>query len=424
MGETTDLKLTQLFSYYILFMISDVLSSHDIKGKNDYRCTPIEVPINDPVHRYSGVRCLNLTRPQTFQTYRCLDNGTTFERIVFQTPLFDLSHIYEYRPGFINQLRTFENGLMKIEEDDGELFPPSDPDSHYCYQNQLPRETRCHKYQVNNVLGSNLWIILLYRHHNQIARELYRLNPSWDDKRLFYTARDINIAISVQIYFYELLPIIFGKKNMIREGLIGRGGFRDLYDENVEPRMSDEYFYGMRWFHMIQKTNMNFNPKFSIFGSPERFKYPFLKYPITTRPKAEVSLQMADRLLGGILFSSDAPTSDLKKGRYFGIQPYVNYKEFCTNRKYTSFADLKDSFSCEHLSRLMEVYEDPKDVELVAALWLEKPVKGGNIPETLYCLLTEQYKRTIKSDRHCNPLMKCNSSRIGKLDLTPWKESA
>lgn len=56
---------------------------------------------------------------------------------------------------------------------------------------------------------------------------------------------------------------------------------------------------------------------------------------------------MADRILGGILHSSDVTASDIEKGRYYGLQPYVNYKEFCTKKKYRSFADLEDSFSFE-----------------------------------------------------------------------------
>lgn len=48
----------------------------------------------------------------------------------------------------------------------------------------------------------------------------------------------------------------------------------------------------------------------------------------------------------------------------------------------------------------MKVYKDPRDIDLIAGLWGEKYVKGGKIPETLYCLLVEQLKRTVQSDRH------------------------
>ncbi|CAH1644592.1 unnamed protein product [Spodoptera littoralis] len=500
-GKASERRITQLASYYIIFMIADVVSIHDVvnyvlnittcctpEGRRDYECTPIKIPVDDPVHRYSGVNCMNLTRPQSYQTYGCLDNGTTFERIVFQTPVFDLSNTYNIMPGFIDHLRTYENGLMIEEEEDGQLFPPTDPNSNLCILNQPPRETRCFKYQLNNVMSSSTINILFYRQHNQIARELHRLNPRWGDERLFYTARDINMAISVQIFFYELLPILFGKKNMIRDGIIGHGGFRDLYDENVEPRMSDEYIYGMRWFHLIQKTDLKLYDKdghyvrsfplvngtartgfFAVDNNMQHIVQGSFRQ-LGGRFDQAIDYDMADRVLGGIFFSADVAASDLKKGRYFGLQPYVNYKEFCTNKKYTSFEDLEDSFSFERLDRLMEMYKDPKDIDLMAGLWGENPIKGGKIPSTLYCLFAEQLKRTLKSDRHwferpnrphaftedqlkairkvtiagvlcsigdlvseiqphafCsissdNPLTKCSSSKIGKLDLTPWKD--
>ncbi|KAJ8733055.1 hypothetical protein PYW07_015654 [Mythimna separata] len=54
--------------------------------------------------------------------------------------------------------------------------------------------------------------------------------------------------------------IIQGRKNLIRDGIIScDGGFRDLYDENIQPQMTDEYVYVQRWFHTIQETTMK-NP--------------------------------------------------------------------------------------------------------------------------------------------------------------------
>lgn len=65
--------------------------------------------------------------------------------------------------------------------------------------------------ESNNVMGANLLNILFYRQHNKIAEELKALNPTWNDERLFFTARDINIAVYLQIFLYELLPTFFGK---------------------------------------------------------------------------------------------------------------------------------------------------------------------------------------------------------------------
>lgn len=52
--------------------------------------------------------------------------------------------------------------------------------------------------------------IWFWRYHNYIAEQLARVNPCWDDETLFNTARDINIAVAQQIYYYEMLPVFLG----------------------------------------------------------------------------------------------------------------------------------------------------------------------------------------------------------------------
>lgn len=49
---------------------------------------------------------------------------------------------------------------------------------------------------------------------------------------------------------------------------------------------------------------------------------------------------------------------------------------------------------------LKEYYKSPDDIELLAGVWMERPVDGGLAPPTFYCLMVEQLLRSIKSDRH------------------------
>ena len=53
--------------------------------------------------------------------------------------------------------------------------------------------------------------VWFWRNHNFIATELAKVNPCWSDEKLFNTARDINIALFIQINYYELMPIFLGK---------------------------------------------------------------------------------------------------------------------------------------------------------------------------------------------------------------------
>ncbi|XP_075971186.1 peroxidase-like [Anticarsia gemmatalis] len=505
-GKTTDMQITQLVSYYILFGLNDVNSIHDIlnyalnttyccqpEGKKNYICAPNKIPVDDPVHRYSGIRCQNLTRPQSFQYFGCADFGTTtWARIVFATPVFDLSGVYSNDVGGIKDLRTYKNGELKIEIENGKIFPPTnpslDPRINKCALNLPPRETRCHKHQINEVLGPNLFIILFYRQHNSIAKTLAKMNPCWNDEKIFRTAADINVAIAMEIYYYQLLPVIFGRKNMIRDGLISCcGGFRDLY-EGIPPALSDEFVYMKRWFHTIQESTLklydkdgNFCKTFPIANLTTRTGFLPLDDNIDQLFQGSfrqlsggfdytTDSEMAERILGGIQHASDGHMNDLAKGRLFGLPPYVKYREFCDNRPYKSFDDLRHLMSPESIYRLRQLYDDVEDLDLMGATWAENPIPGGLVPHTVYCLMKDQLKRTLASDRHwyerpnrpkafnaqqlqairrttiaglmCdhaesvtkiqpnpfykispkNPLTDCRSPRIGKINLSFWRD--
>lgn len=54
----------------------------------------------------------------------------------------------------------------------------------------------------------------------------------------------------------------------------------------------------------------------------------------------------------------------------------------------------------QRIYRLKRLYKDVEDVELMSGLWAEKYVAGGMVPHTIYCLLADQLKRSVISDRH------------------------
>lgn len=54
----------------------------------DYACTPNIVLENDPVHKYTGIRCMNSTRPLTYQDFKC-----TNDEVPSPVSLFTLKNI-------------------------------------------------------------------------------------------------------------------------------------------------------------------------------------------------------------------------------------------------------------------------------------------------------------------------------------------
>ncbi|XP_023954693.2 peroxidase isoform X2 [Bicyclus anynana] len=434
-GNVPDNDITQLLLHFWVFVVSDVLSVHDTvnyirwkpyccqeKGKTDNACIPIKVPDDDPVHQFSSIRCMNLTRPESFQSRGCLKNDTTPERITTATPHFDLSHVYGNNMQVLNAKgRLLEKGLLKYEEFQGKIWPPSaKTKDHLCFLNELPHETRCHDIPEpgdNSVLGINLFLIWTWRLHNRIATQLGKLNPCWNDERIFFQTRDIVIAITNQIYYYELMPVIMGYDNLVRDGVLSPyKGFRDLYDEEVFPQISLEFPFVLRWAHTVQEGNLKmydsdgtFVKEIKVVNLTLRTGYvanniDYIVQGAIRQPSGKfdhiVDRDVAETIMGPHQAASDVLTSDLTKNRYFGFPPYVKYRKYCSGKKYSSFDDLLDVIDPERVEMLKNRYKHLEDIDLMAGIWLEKHVAGGRAPYTFYCIVVEQMIRTLVSDRH------------------------
>ncbi|CAH2106935.1 unnamed protein product [Euphydryas editha] len=435
-GQVPDSKFTQLVGDFWLHAVADVLSLHDTvnfliwttycceeKGKTRKECIPNIVPDDDPVHRFSSIRCLNQTRPLSFQSVGCLKNDTVPERVVTATVYFDLSHIYGNSLKELNAKgRLFEKGLLKYEVENGKIWPPSITikQKEVCLMNQLPHETRCHdtpNLSVNGVVGTNIFMIWTWRFHNRVANVLSKLNKCWNDDRIFFTARDITIATSMQIFLYELMPTLMGYDNLVKEGVIlSHKGFRDIYDEHVLPQISLEFPTVLRWAHMIQvgkqkmyDTKGNYLKQHQAANLTLRTGYlvdniDYITQGVFRQPSGGfdyiVDPDIAELGLGDLQRAFDLLTNDLTKGRYLGLPPYIKYRQLCSGNIYSTFEDLLDVIDPQRIELLKEKYKHVEDIDLMAGIWLERPVKDGFVPVTLYCVVVEQLRRSVVSDRH------------------------
>ncbi|KAI8429285.1 hypothetical protein MSG28_007786 [Choristoneura fumiferana] len=435
-GTRPDLTFTQLATHFFVFTAGDITTVHDSvdyvvwrpycclpKGKSDPMCIPQKIPEDDPVHRFSHIRCQNLTRPITYQSSGCVNNKTLPDKISSSTPTFDLSIVYGAELKEIEKARLGTGGLLKYEVDEGRIYPPRTKTlANVCLLNQPPRETRCHDTPAvgaNSILGINLFAMWFWRNHNRMALTLAELNPCWTDEKLYQTARDINIATELQLYLYEFLPVLLGKVNLLRDSVISAdGGFRDMYDSKIFPTQTSEYPYVLRWVHLMQEgrlkmydTEGNYLKQVPIVNVTLRtgflaiddnldyitqgsFRQASGKIDYTVDP------DVGERIFGGLQHMSDVATNDLAKGRYFGFPPYVKYRKFCSGKTINSFDDLTDIIAADKLELLKDLYRNVNDIDLMAGIWLEQPVFGGFAPPTFYCVVVEQLLRSIKSDRH------------------------
>ncbi|KAJ8733042.1 hypothetical protein PYW07_015641 [Mythimna separata] len=410
-----------------IYMFNDIGSVHDIENMllnttyccekehmNDRACTPNIVKEDDPVFRYSPIRCMNSTRPLTHQDFGCTRDKVP-SIIKKATTFFDHSQIYNVHGKGDKVIRSFIDGKLLVEEEDGKPFPPNGPTA-FCPNNKAPEETRCFENYGNTLLPVALYIIWFVRHHNYICDKLKEVNPCWDDERLFYTARDINTAFANQMYFQEWYETLQGRKNLIKAGVMTKeNGFRCLYDKNRDPEVTIEYTYVIRWFHLMQeeKAKMydkqgNYVEDFPLFNSTFRMGLiaknmeSFTKSTLAPCHAVDgtVASDLANRGLPGVQEALDIPAGDLNKGRNFGVAPYVNYIYHFTGIKIKSFKELARFIQEEYIEILEELYEDVEDIDLMVGLWCSKMMKGGHIPELLAYILNDAWYRSVSSNRH------------------------
>jgi prostaglandin-endoperoxide synthase 2 len=140
----------------------------------------------------------------------------------------DLLPLYGVRPSWTAQLRSGEGGRLKSQLIGGGEFPPFLYDGgvkkpefseiQVVRPEQIPPERLDSLFAfgsdtTNSQLGFVLLNVLFLREHNRIAGELAREYPSWDDERLFQTARNILVVLLIKIvieeYINHIAPYFF-----------------------------------------------------------------------------------------------------------------------------------------------------------------------------------------------------------------------
>ncbi|XP_026739839.1 peroxidase-like [Trichoplusia ni] len=428
-GKSSHPELSQQVPSFAAYVLMDIASIHDIEKMllektdccepehmNDPECTPNIIPEDDPIHRFSGIRCLNLTRPQTYQDFHCTQEKVP-SLIIRATPSFDSSPIYnQFNDG--EKARTYKDGLLITEEENGRLFPPTGPRG-LCLLNQAPKETRCYQNHLNSVLPIHMYTLWFYRNHNFIAKELAKVNPHWDDETLFQTARDINIAFQQNMYFYEWLPAVMGYDNLVKAGILNKDqGFRDVYDDKLYPVMTLEYNFALRWFHtMIEATSHLYDKEGNKVGdmplleilfrtgwvpqdkNEEYITNGFIRQPCHN-PDHSIDYDISERGLPLVQRVLDLATSDMHKNRLFGLAPYVDYVKLFNNITVNDFEDLSPLIDEENIYKLSLLYKNVRDIDLMAGMWSERHMQGGSVSKTLGDITLDALSRSIKGDRH------------------------
>ena len=107
----------------------------------------------------------------------------------------------------------------------------------HCSSSPFSGDSRANE-QINLAVMHTIWM----REHNRIASDLRKLNPSWNDEKLYQEARRINVAQYQHIVYKEWLPLVLGHDFMDKFGLWPLSkGYSDSYMDTFDPRITNEF---------------------------------------------------------------------------------------------------------------------------------------------------------------------------------------
>ncbi|CAG9789464.1 unnamed protein product [Diatraea saccharalis] len=332
--------------------------------------------------------------------------------------MLDLSHVYGGDATRALSARERWGGRLRAEKLKGKDWPPGN--NLICLQNNI-NESRCHSAAesfVNSLLAVNMAFLWFMRQHNNLAERLAKVNPCWDDDKLYMIAKDINIAIWQQIFYYELMPNIVDYEYLLKHGVIFPGhGHVDDYDPHLEPRVSLEFTVANRWFHTLQEGRLNLYDNHGkilrqlaivdstlhtgmlpINNTLEGLTQGTFRQACASTDKV-IDPDMGERVLGRMQFVSDVMASDIMKGRDNGLPSYNRYRELCKLPIAKDFEDLYYWMPREQVESMQLVYEEVEDIELMAGIISEDVMGEGVVGPMHACIIVDQLLRWRRADR-------------------------
>lgn len=228
-------------------------------NKNAPLCSPISIPRNDKIVVVGRQPpCMEFSRHTTNKQACPVTNDISpAEQMNAGTSFLDLDPLYGKSSSASAGLRAYVGGLLKANINGNQEWLPRFPDPRVCPKS-LHKGGIC--YQAGDIrqnMTPRLSVLstVLLREHNRIARALARLRPGLSDEQLFQEARKINIAQYQQIVYYEYLPILVGRDNLLQTTVIHNQAQNDKindYNPTINPSTLNAFSSGAyRYYHNL-----------------------------------------------------------------------------------------------------------------------------------------------------------------------------
>ncbi|XP_054853932.1 prostaglandin G/H synthase 1 [Eublepharis macularius] len=283
----------------------------------------------------------------------------------------DLGHIYGDNLERQHKLRHFQDGKLKYQMVNGEMYPPTvlEAPVHMIYPKHIPPE-KCLAIgqEVFGLLpGLMMYATIWLREHNRVCDILKREHPTWDDEQLFQTTRLILIGETIKIVIEDYVQHLSGYYLRLKFDPELLFGVQFQYRNRIAVEFNQLY----HWHPLMPDS-------FVIKG--EEYSYDQFVYNVSMLTDYGVealveafSRQQAGQIGGGQNIHShllNVAIGVIEESRLLRLQPFNEYRKKFGMKPYTSFQELTGEE--EKAAELEELYGDIDAMEFYPGLLVEK----------------------------------------------------
>ncbi len=386
----------------------------------------IDVPLHpgDPWPEGDPMK-VKATSPDRTRTWR---SGLPPTYVNTVTHWWDASQIYGSTEERCRKLRAGEDGKLAMA--DGLLPEEDDPKL---------AGVDLTGFADNYWIGLSLLHTLFANEHNAICDRLAEAHPSWDDEKLFLTARLVNSALMAKIHTVEWTPGILANPVLERAmnsnwyGVLPRW-VRDRFghlgtemiggivgssqDHHAAPYSITEEFVSVYRLHPLLPDDyairdhrtgelieeIDFDPLQGHGTRPSVQNYGMtnLLYSFGVANPGAITLHNHPRALNGHVRLNgdrvDLGTIDVLRDRERGVRRYNDFREALRKPRIERFEDLTDNPTWNE--EIRDLYEGEIDhVDLQVGLLGEPLPPGFGFSDTAFRIFILMASRRLKSDR-------------------------
>jgi prostaglandin-endoperoxide synthase 2 len=284
------------------------------------------------------------------------------------------------------QIRSLQKGMLKSQQLNGEEYPPYLKDNKVEYpliENRDRFLTNKDKsdffafgmIHMNNHPGTIAVTTLLLREHNRICKRLSLRFPTWDDERLFQTARNIVTASCLKIIIEDYVKVLADKIDFLVS-------FKPswLYNSKwvfAEKQIPIEYNLLYRWHSLVPDN-------FVMNGVSKKFEDTFYNTKMVIdngieQVFSDLGTQYCTRL--GLCntprYLLMAEASAIKTSRDLHLMSYNMYRREFGLPAAKKFSDITSDKAIQR--RLSDLYKDVENVEFYVGLLAEDHIGNNRI---------------------------------------------